>query len=209
MAAYPDPGVKGTSQDARAFPRKLDWIGRSRQAGEAEQAHLEEAVGRLIYQSEGSPEKAQRAELFQLYLRLYSDLQASIGVSAEKRRQSRTWGRALVAVSSLAAALAGLALALNYHGFGSRAFGIAAAAAGTWTTISTSLRLDEEHTRNARRNRAYRRLMRELQLYLVASFPTVSPEDAASRLMDLSRDYEDIETSSADLPREVRASSPP
>jgi hypothetical protein len=95
-----------------------------------------------------------------------------------------------VAVSSLAAALAGLALALNYHGFGSRAFGIAVAVIGTWSTISNTLRLDEEYDRNSRRNRVYKRLLREVQLYLLSTFPNVTVEQAATRFGKFSREYD-------------------
>jgi hypothetical protein len=172
---------------------KIDWRTNPDRVAREEQVQVEAAVRRIMDATEGTAEKAQREELFQLYLRLVSDVQASIVKSVEKRRQSRIWGRALVAASSLAAALAGLGLALNYHGFGSRAFGIAAAVVGTWATVSTSLRLDEEYERNSHRNRVHKRLLRELQLYLVSTFPNVTADQAASRFMKFSREYENIQ----------------
>lgn len=178
--------------DAGAIARKIHWPATQSGSPAGEQARVEGSVRRIMDASEASAKKIQQGELFQLYLGLYSEIQASIVRSAEKRRQSRTWGRGLVAVTSLAAALAGLALALNYHGFGSRAFGIAAAVAGTWTTISTSLRLDEDYQRNSRRNHSYKRLLREVQLYLVSTFPTAPAEQAASRFVTFVRQYDDV-----------------
>jgi hypothetical protein len=98
-----------------------------------------------------------------------------------------------VAVSSLAAALAGLALALNYHSFGSKAFGVAVAVVGTWSTISTALRLDEEYEANSRKNHIYKRMLREVQLYLLATFPNVTVEQAAARFGKFSREYDNVD----------------
>ena len=151
---------------------------------------METAARHVMDAGEGTSDQARREELFQLYLHLGSEIQASIAKSAEKRRQSRIWGRGLVAVTSLAAALAGLAMALNYHGFGSRAFGIAVAVVGVWSTISTALRLDDEYERNSTRNHTYKRLLREIQLYLVSAFPTATPEQAASRFAKFSREFD-------------------
>ena len=172
---------------------RLDRWTRTDRTPREDPARFETAVRRVMDASDGSAQKVQHEEVFQLYLRLLSEIQANIEKSSEKRRQSRIWGRALVSVSSLAAALAGLGLALNYHAFGSRAFGIAAAVAGTWATISNSLRLDEEHERNARSNRFYKNLLREVQLYLVSTFATVTAEQAASRFVKFSREYERID----------------
>jgi hypothetical protein len=192
MPADPEPATTSES-DAGAIAKKLHWPAMPSNVSAGEQARVEGSVRRIMDASETSAKRIQQGELFQLYMGLYSEIQASIVKSAEKRRQSRTWGRGLVAVTSLAAALAGLALALNYHGFGSRAFGIAAAVAGTWSTISTSLRLDEDYQRNARRNHSYKRLAREVQLYLVSTFPTAPAEQAASRFVKFVREYDDIQ----------------
>jgi len=61
---------------------------------------------------------------------------------------------------------------------------------GIWSTISTSLRLDEQYEANSRRNRIYKRLLREVQLYLLATFPNVAVEQAASRFAKFSREYD-------------------
>lgn len=184
----------------RNLLQKLDWrLGPDRTSQE-EQSRLEAAVRRVMEAPDGAAEKVQREELFQLYLRLLSEIKASIGKSGQKRRQSRIWGRALVSVSSLAAALAGLGLALNYHGFGSRAFGITAAVVGIWATISTALNLDDEYERSARRDRFYKRLLRDVQLYLVSTFPTVTADQAATRFVRFSREYEHIEPPDAESP---------
>lgn len=183
-ASQPKPG-----RDGRALVKKLDWRAHERSARE-DQDRFEAAVQRVIDAPAGTSDKTQREELFRLFLRLVAEIEDGIVKSAEKRRQSRTWSRGLVAVSSLAAALAGLALALNYHGFGSRAFGIAVAVVGTWSTISTSLRLDEEYDRNNHRNRIYKRLLREVQLYLLATFPNVTADQAAARFAKFSREYD-------------------
>src|SRR5207302_4147315 len=115
MAVEPQPATKlGVSAGAL---EKLDWRAKPERAARDEQVRVETAVRRVMDASDGTADRTQREELFQLYLRLVSDVQASIVKSVEKRRQSRIWGRALVAASSLAAALAGLGLALNYHGF--------------------------------------------------------------------------------------------
>jgi hypothetical protein len=64
---------------------------------------------------------------------------------------------------------------------------------GTWSTISTSLRLDEEYGHNSRRNRAYKRLLREVQLYLLATFPNVTIDQAATRFGKFSREYDSVD----------------
>jgi hypothetical protein len=170
--------------------KKLDWRVSPERSAKEEHGRFEAAVQRVIDATAGTSDKTQREELFHLFLRLVAEIEDGVVKSAEKRRQSRTWSRGLVAVSSLAAALAGLALALNYHGFGSRAFGIAVAVVGVWSTISTSLRLDEEYDRNSRRNRIYKRLLREVQLYLLATFPNVTVDQAAARFAKFSREYD-------------------
>lgn len=191
MAVEPAPAPEAKpKRDGRALVRKLDWRASPERSTQAEHDRFEAAVQRVIDAPAGTSDKAQREELFHLFLRLVAEIEAGIVSSAEKRRQSRTWSRGLVAVSSLAAALAGLALALNYHGFGSRAFGIAVAVIGTWSTISNTLRLDEEYDRNSRRNRVYKRLLREVQLYLLATFPNVTVEQAAARFGKFSREYD-------------------
>jgi hypothetical protein len=192
MAAEPDPATK-TGLDGRALVKKVDWRPSPDRLAREEHDRVEAAVRRVIDAPAGMGDKTQREELFHLFLRLVSEIQAGIVKSEEKRRQSRIWSRGLVAVSSLAAALAGLALALNYHGFGSRAFGVAAAVVGTWATISTSLRLDEEYGHNSRRNRIYKRLLREVQLYLLATFPNVTVDQAASRFGKFSREYDNVD----------------
>jgi hypothetical protein len=189
MAVEPASEAK-PKRDTRALVRKLDWRTSPERSAREEHARFEAAVQRVIDAPAGTSDKAQREELFHLFVRLVAEIEAGIVSSAEKRRQSRTWSRGLVAVSSLAAALAGLALALNYHGFGSRAFGIAVAVIGTWSTISNTLRLDEEYDRNSRRNRIYTRLLREVQLYLLATFPNVTVEQAAARFGKFSREYD-------------------
>jgi hypothetical protein len=189
MAVEPASEAK-PKRDTRALVRKLDWRTSPERSAREEHARFEAAVQRVIDAPAGTSDKAQREELFHLFVRLVAEIEAGIVSSAEKRRQSRTWSRGLVAVSSLAAALAGLALALNYHGFGSRAFGIAVAVIGTWSTISNTLRLDEEYDRNSRRNRIYKRLLREVQLYLLATFPNVTVEQAAARFGKFSREYD-------------------
>jgi hypothetical protein len=189
MAVEPASEAK-PNRDSRALVKKLDWRATPERSGQEEHDRFEAAVQRVIDAPAGTGDKTQREELFHLFLRLVSEIEAGTVKSAEKRRQSRTWSRGLVAVSSLAAALAGLALALNYHGFGSRAFGIAVAVIGTWSTISTSLRLDEEYERNNRRNRIYKRLLREVQLYLLATFPNVTVDQAAARFGKFSREYD-------------------
>jgi hypothetical protein len=189
MAVEPASEAK-PKRDTRALVRKLDWRTSPERSAREEHARFEAAVQRVIDAPAGTSDKAQREELFHLFVRLVAEIEAGIVSSAEKRRQSRTWSRGLVAVSSLAAALAGLALALNYHGFGSRAFGIAVAVIGTWSTVSNTLRLDEEYDRNSRRNRIYTRLLREVQLYLLATFPNVTVEQAAARFGKFSREYD-------------------
>jgi hypothetical protein len=189
MAVEPASEAK-PKRDTRALVRKLDWRTSPERSAREEHARFEAAVQRVIDAPAGTSDKAQREELFHLFVRLVAEIEAGIVSSAEKRRQSRTWSRGLVAVSSLAAALAGLALALNYHGFGSRAFGIAVAVIGTWSTISNTLRLDEEYDRNSRRTRIYTRLLREVQLYLLATFPNVTVEQAAARFGKFSREYD-------------------
>ena len=198
MAIEPQP-AENKPVEPRAG-KKLDWRPDPDRTSREEQARFETALRGVMEAPDGSAERLQRNEVFQLYLRLLDEIQANIVKSAEKRRQSRIWGRALVSVSSLAAALAGLGLALNYHGFGSRAFGIAAAVVGIWATISTSLRLDDEYERNAKRNRFYKGLLREMQLYLVSTFPTVTADQAASRFVKFSREYEHIEPAVAASP---------
>jgi hypothetical protein len=191
MAVEPAPEPKSPpKRDTRALVRKLDWRASPERSAQQEHDRFEAAVQRVIDAPAGTSDKTQREELFHLFLRLVADIEDGIVKSAEKRRQSRTWSRGLVAVSSLAAALAGLALALNYHGFGSRAFGIAVAVIGTWSTISNTLRLDEEYERNSRRNRIYKRLLREVQLYLLSTFPNVTVEQAATRFGKFSREYD-------------------
>jgi hypothetical protein len=192
MAVEPHPVTK-SGLDSRSLVKKVDWRTNPEQLAREEHDRVEASVRRVIDAPAGTTDRTQREELFHLFLGLVSEIQASIVKSGEKRRQSRIWGRGLVAVSSLAAALAGLALALNYHSFGSRAFGIAAAVAGTWSTISTSLRLDEEYDRNSRRNRIYKRLLREVQLYLLATFPNVAVEQAGSRFGKFSREYDNVD----------------
>jgi len=189
MAVEPTSEAK-PKRDSRALVKKLDWRASPERSTRAEHDRFEAAVQRVIDAPDGATDKAQRDELFHLFLRLVAEIEAGVVGSAEKRRQSRTWSRGLVAVSSLAAALAGLALALNYHGFGSRAFGIAVAVIGIWSTISTSLRLDEQYDANSRRNRIYKRLLREVQLYLLATFPNVTVEQAAARFGKFSREYD-------------------
>ena len=189
VAASPEPDGR-MAVVRRSLERGVKWPSTGDRRAEEEWARMETAARHVMDAREGTSDKAQREELFQLYLRLGSEIQASIAKSAEKRRQSRIWGRGLVAVTSLAAALAGLAMALNYHGFGSRAFGIAVAVVGVWSTISTALRLDDEYERNSKRNRIYKRLLREIQLYLVSTFPTATPEQAASRLVKFSREFD-------------------
>jgi hypothetical protein len=189
MAVQPAPEPK-PRRDSRALVKKLDWRPSSERSALEEHDRFEAAVQRVIDAPEATSDKTQREELFHLFLRLVAEIEAGIVKSAEKRRQSRTWSRGLVAVSSLAAALAGLALALNYHGFGSRAFGIAVAVVGTWSTISNTLRLDEEYDANSRRNRIYKRLLRDVQLYLLATFPNVTVEQAATRFGKFSREYD-------------------
>jgi hypothetical protein len=180
-------------RDNRALVRKLDWRATPERSGQEEHDRFEAAVQRVIDAPAGTSDKTQRQELFHLFLRLVAELEASIAKSAEKRRQSRTWSRGLVAVSSLAAALAGLALALNYHSFGSKAFGVAVAVVGTWSTISTALRLDEEYEANSRKNHIYKRMLREVQLYLLATFPNVTVEQAAARFGKFSREYDNAD----------------
>ncbi|TMM19632.1 MAG: hypothetical protein E6G01_01830 [Actinobacteria bacterium] len=180
-------------RDGRALVKKLDWRVSPERSVQEEHDRFEAAVQRVIDAPAGTSDKTQREELFHLFLRLVAEIEASLVKSTEKRRQSRTWSRGLVAVSSLAAALAGLALALNYHGFGSRAFGIAVAVIGTWSTISTSLRLDEQYEANSRKNRIYTRLLREVQLYLLATFPNVTVEQAAARFGKFSREYDNAD----------------
>ena len=191
----PDSGVNlGLVSRARD-----GWPRSDRRAGE-EQSRVEAAVRHVVgARDNGTSEKVEREEVFQLYLGLGSEIQASIAKSAEKRRQSRMWGRGMVAVSSLGAALAGLALALNYHGFVLRAFGIAVAVIGTWSMISSSLRLDDEYQRNSTRNRVYKRLLREMQLYLVSIFPTATPEQAASRFVKFSRAFDQVDPAEYEL----------
>ncbi|HWC38482.1 MAG TPA: hypothetical protein VG476_08130 [Acidimicrobiales bacterium] len=191
MAVEPASQPKSPpKRDTRALVRKLDWRTSPERSAQHEHDRFEAAVQRVIDAPPGTSDKAQREELFHLFLRLVSEIEAGIGKTEEKRRQSRTWSRGLVAVSSMAAALAGLALALNYHGFGSRAFGIAVAVVGVWSTISTSLRLDEQYDANSRRNRTYKRLLREVQLYLLATFPNVTVDQAASKFGKFSREYD-------------------
>ena len=180
-------------RDSRALVSKLDWRASPERSAQEEHDRFEAAVQRVIDAPAGTSDKTQRQELFHLFLRLVADLEASIVKSAEKRRQSRTWSRGLVAVSSLAAALAGLALALNYHSFGSKAFGIAVAVVGTWSTISTALRLDDEYEANSRKNHVYKRMLREVQVYLLATFPNVTVEQAAARFGKFSREYDNAE----------------
>lgn len=207
MAIEPQP-PENRPVETRSFVKRLDWRARTDKTSQEDHARFETAVRRVMEASDVTAQKVQHEEVFQLFLRLLSEIQASIVKSEEKRRQSRIWGRALVSVSSLAAALAGLGLALNYHGFGSRAFGIAAAVVGTWATISTSLRLDEEHERNTRRNRFYKRLLREVQLYLVSSFATVTADQAASRFVKFSREYERIDPPEGESSGGGRGSGP-
>jgi hypothetical protein len=191
MAVEPAPAPETKpKRDTRALVKRLDWRASPERSNRAERDRFEAAVQRVIDAPDGATDRAQREELFHLFLRLVAEIESGIGRSEEKRRQSRTWSRGLVAVSSLAAALAGLALALNYHGFGSRAFGIAVAVIGVWSTISTSLRLDEAYEHNSRRNRIYRRLLREVQLYLLATFPNVTVDQAAARFAKFSREYD-------------------
>jgi hypothetical protein len=192
MAVEPASEAK-PKRDSRALVKKLDWRTSPERSARDEHDRFEAAVQRLIDAPAGTSDKPQREELFHLYVRLVAEIEAGIVKSAEKRRQSRTWSRGLVAVSSLAAALAGLALALNYHSFGSRAFGIAVAVVGTWSTISTALRLDDEYEANSRRNHIYSRLLREVQLYLLATFPTVTVEQAAARFGKFSREYDNAD----------------
>ena len=198
MAAEPD-STTNVAGDGGSPPKTMNWGTKPNQLVQEEQARMETAVRRVIDAREGMSDETQREELFQLYLRLGSEIQARIATSAEKRRQSRIWGRGLVAVTSLAAALAGLGLALNYHAFGSRVFGIAVAVVGTWSTISTSLRLDEEYERNSGRNRVYKRLLREMNLYLVSTFPRATPEQAASRFTKFSRQFDNSELAEYEL----------
>jgi hypothetical protein len=191
-------------RDTRALVKKLDWRASPERSRE-EDDRFEAAVQRVIDASSATGDKTQREELFHLYLRLVSEIQAGIVSSAAKRRQSRTWSRGLAAVSSLAAALAGLALALNYHGFGSRGFGIAVAVVGIWSTVSNTLRLDEEYERNSRRNRIYKRLLREVQLYLLATFPNVTVDQAAARFGKFSREYDSADP--VEKPKSGRSSA--
>jgi hypothetical protein len=209
MAVEPDPGTK-RRLDNGSLVKKVDWRSSPDRLAREEHDRVEASVRRVIDAPAATSDKTQREELFHLFLRLVSEIQADIVKSSEKRRQSRIWGRGLVAVSSLAAALAGLALALNYHSFGSRAFGIAAAVAGTWSTISTALRLDEEYERNSRRNRIYKRLLRDVQLYLLATFPNVTVEQAAARFGKFSREYDNVDPVDTPKPsgRGTGASSP-
>jgi hypothetical protein len=191
MAVEPAPVPEAKpKRDGRALVKKLDWRASPERSAQEEHDRFEAAVQRVIDATAGTSDKTQREELFHLFLRLVSEIEAGIVKSAEKKRQSRTWSRGLVAVSSLAAALAGLALALNYHGFGSRAFGIAVAVVGTWSTISNTLRLDEQYEANSRRNRVYKRLLRDVQLYLLATFPNVTVDQAAARFAKFSREYD-------------------
>jgi hypothetical protein len=192
MAVEPASEAK-PGRDGRALVKKLDWRTSPERSVQEDHDRFEAAVQRVIDAPAGTSDKTQREELFHLFLRLVAEIEASIVKSAEKRRQSRTWSRGLVAVSSLAAALAGLALALNYHSFGSKAFGIAVAVVGTWSTISTALRLDEEYEANSAKNHIYKRMLREVQLYLLATFPNVTVEQAAARFGKFSREYDNAD----------------
>ena len=92
VAASPEPDGR-MAVVRRSLEKSVKWPTTGDGRAEEERARMETAARHVMDAGEGTSDQARREELFQLYLHLGSEIQASIAKSAEKRRQSRIWGR--------------------------------------------------------------------------------------------------------------------